>query len=337
MLFTRQSYINLMILILLTALIAGCSTNGNNHTTANNQNQIEDGSSSQDSTSSETRTIKHEMGETPITGTPKRIIALEFSYIDALAALDIKPIGAADDGDPNRLIEQVKSRIGEYTSVGTRKQPSLEIISSLQPDLIIADLKRHKDIYDDLQKIAPTIVLTSLEADYEGIMDGFTIIADAVGKKEEAEAILAAHQQAIDQFKSLVPADESRTVMPAVVTTDGFHAHSAISYTGSLLESIGLKNAIQDAHEGKLEKVNQYNKLNLEQVVEFDPDILFLIKDGDGGSIVDEWKNNPLWAEISAVKNDQVYEVSRTVWAWSRGLISAETILEDATQWLYAQ
>lgn len=57
------------------------------------------------------------------------------------------------------MITKLVGQEMDYTSVGTREQPNLEVISSLQPDLIIADAERHKGIYKDLQQIAPTIVL----------------------------------------------------------------------------------------------------------------------------------------------------------------------------------
>ena len=44
----------------------------------------------------------------------------------------------------NRIIKPLRDKIGKYTSVGTRKQPNLEEISKLKPDLIIADNNRHK-------------------------------------------------------------------------------------------------------------------------------------------------------------------------------------------------
>ncbi|WP_347861292.1 ABC transporter substrate-binding protein [Salimicrobium sp. PL1-032A] len=109
----------------------------------------------------ETRTIEHSMGETEISGTPENIVALEFSFVDNLASLGITPVGIADDEDSDRIIKPIREEIGDYTSVGTRKQPSLEVISSLQPDLIIADYQRHQDIYDQLSEIAPTIILPS--------------------------------------------------------------------------------------------------------------------------------------------------------------------------------
>lgn len=338
----------MLLLVFLMGILAACG--GDSNAAGNddeesaeaknnddNQKADENGNSQKvetEASSATVRAIEHELGETEIEGTPENIVVLEFSFVDALAALDISPVGIADEDDPNRMIEEVRQSIGDYTSVGSRKQPSLEVISSLEPDLIIGDLKRHKDIYEDLKQIAPTIILDSLSADYEGIINGFPVIAKAVDKEENAESILSEHTQTVETLKEQIPSDEGRTVMPAVVTDSGFHAHSSVAYTGSLLESVGLKNAVGE--DANLEQVNQYNKLNLEQVVEFNPDILFLITSGEQ-TIVDDWKDNKLWNKVSAVQNDQVYYVDRATWAWNRGLISSETIVKDAIKHLYEE
>lgn len=336
----KSFFIALILLFVSTVFLAGCGSNETEKegteesATVENKETANANEEPKEAPAADTRVIKHEMGETEITGTPQRVVALEFSYADALAAIGVSPVGVADDGDPNRLIEPVRNKIGDYTSVGTRKQPNLEVISSLNPDLIIADLSRHKEIYEQLKQIAPTIVLSSLSADYNGIMNGFVTIADALGKKEEGQKIIDAHNTKIEELKAKIPTDENRTIMPAVVTADGFFAHSGIAYTGSLLESAGLKNAIGEG--GDLKQINQYNKLTLEQVVKFNPDILFLITNGEEKTIVDEWENNSLWQDVNAVKNNQVYKVDRVVWGWSRGLISSETILEDTITNLYS-
>ncbi|WP_188455557.1 ABC transporter substrate-binding protein [Virgibacillus oceani] len=316
----KKWYSFLLIVVFIMVGLVGCGTVGGDDESVNKE---------KGSASGDTVTIAHEMGETKVPANPKKIVALEFSYVDALAALGISPIGIADDDDESRIIAPIQDKIGEYTSVGTRKQPSMEIISSLQPDLIIADLQRHKDVYEQLSDIAPTIVLNSLAADYEQILDDFQKISIAVGEEEKGQEVLEAHKKRIEEIKSEVPADEVRVVLPGVVTPDGFFAHNMDSYTGSLLESIGLKNAIQDGSD-------RYNKINLEQVVEFNPDVLFLMQAGEK-TVIDEWAQNPLWENVSAVKNDSVYTVDRDTWSRFRGLISSEAILEEAVQQLYGK
>ncbi|WP_246050062.1 ABC transporter substrate-binding protein [Aquibacillus sediminis] len=323
----KKVYVGFILMISIFVL-AACGGQSDEPASADETNQQEETETTgEDQTSSESRVITHEMGETTITGDPKKIVALEFSYVDALASLGISPIGIADDNDENRIIEPIRDKIDDYTSVGTRKQPNLEVISSLEPDLIIADLKRHKDIYPQLEEIAPTIILGSLAADYQGILDGFEVIAQAVNQEEHGAEILELHKQKMEELRAQIPEDETRTVMPAVVASSGFYAHDDDSYTGSLLSSIGLTNAIQSGDE-------RYNKINLEQVVEFNPDIMFHMVAGDE-TVVDEWADNSLYQDVSAVESDQVYQVDRNMWSRFRGLISSEQILEDAINHLY--
>lgn len=317
----RWKYIIMAAMLLIVAVLTACGTIGEE--TAGQEN------SEPTPADEDTRTIEHEMGETEISGTPEKVVALEFSFVDNLASLGISPIGIADDGDEERIIAPIREKIGEYTSVGTRKQPSLEVISSLQPDLIIADMQRHKDIYDQLSEIAPTIILPSLAADYEGVIDSFEIVSQTVGMEEEGQAVLEAHKEKMEELRAKVPEDEERTVLPAVVADSGYFAHNMESYTGSLLESIGLENAIQSGDE-------RYNKINLEQVVEFNPDILFHMVTGEN-TVVDEWESQELYQNVNAVQNGEVYEVDRNMWSRFRGLISSEQILEDAIAYLYEE
>ena len=70
--------------------------------------------------------IKHEEGTTKVPKHPKRVVVLEYSFVDALVALDVKPVGIADD-NKNRIIKPLRDKIGKYTSVGTRKKKSVNL------------------------------------------------------------------------------------------------------------------------------------------------------------------------------------------------------------------
>ncbi|WP_409176351.1 Fe(3+) dicitrate ABC transporter substrate-binding protein [Brevibacillus fortis] len=272
------------------------------------------------------RIVKHELGETEITGDPKRVVALEYSFVDGLWELGVTPVGIAQEKDKD--VEGLIGKKIEYTSVGTRQQPSLEVISSLQPDLIIGDLNRHKDIYKDLQKIAPTIILKSRNSTYQENLSSFATIGEALNKQKEAEQRLIKHKEIIAEFKKKVPAEDSRNVMLGVFRADSLSAHGSKSFDGELLEMIGIKNAIQDAPEPTV-------KISLEQMVQWDPDVIFLAEADD--ALLNEWKQNPLWNNITAVKNQEVHKVNRDLWTRYRGLKSAERIVEEAVNLLYSK
>ncbi|NTU33830.1 ABC transporter substrate-binding protein [Brevibacillus sp. HB1.1] len=272
------------------------------------------------------RIVKHELGETEITGDPKRVVALEYSFVDGLWELGVTPVGIAQEKDKD--VEGLIGKKIEYTPVGIRQQPSLEVISSLQPDLIIGDLNRHKDIYKDLQKIAPTIILKSRNSTYQENLSSFATIGEALNKQKEAEQRLIKHKEIIAEFKKKIPAGDSRNVMLGVFRADSLSAHGSKSFDGELLEMIGIKNAIQDAPEPTV-------KISLEQMVQWDPDVIFLAEADD--ALLNEWKQNPLWNNITAVKNQEVHKVNRDLWTRYRGLKSAERIVEEAVNLLYSK
>jgi len=106
-------------------------------------------------------TVKDDQGELTLNKVPTRIVALEFSFVDALANVGVSPVGVADDNQPSRVIQPVRDLIRPWTSVGTRSQPNMESIAALKPDLIIADSSRHRAAYGQLSKIAPVLLLNS--------------------------------------------------------------------------------------------------------------------------------------------------------------------------------
>ena len=85
-------------LMLVLVLVAACGSNGSND--SNNKSASKDGVE-----------IKHEEGKTKVPKHPKRVVVLEYSFVDALAALDVKPVGVADDKKKERIIKPLRDKI----------------------------------------------------------------------------------------------------------------------------------------------------------------------------------------------------------------------------------
>ncbi|QWB31554.1 ABC transporter substrate-binding protein [Exiguobacterium acetylicum] len=270
-----------------------------------------------------TRTITHEAGKTKVPEQPKKVVALEFSFVDALDKLGITPVGIAQENKTD--VSGLLGKDIEFTEVGTRQQPNLEVISSLQPDLIIGDFNRHKGIYKQLQEIAPTIILKSRNATYEENIDSFKTIAEAVGKTKQMDDRLALHEERLQAAKKKVDPKDDRKVMVGVFHADSLTAHGETSFDGELLEKIGIENAVTKTAEPTV-------TITLEQMVKWDPDVIFMAEADP--KLLKEWKDNPLWNQITAVKNGEVYEVNRDLWTRYRGLDAAEQIVDEAIQLL---
>ncbi|WP_369792085.1 Fe(3+) dicitrate ABC transporter substrate-binding protein [Exiguobacterium sp. MH3] len=280
-------------------------------------------SSQAEQSNEKTRTITHEAGKTKVPEKPKKVVALEFSFVDALDELGITPVGIAQENKTD--VSGLLGKDISFTEVGTRQQPNLEVISSLQPDLIIGDFNRHKGIYKQLQEIAPTIILKSRNATYEENIDSFKTIAEAVGKTKQMDDRLALHEERLQAAKKKVDPKDDRKVMVGVFRADSLTAHGETSFDGELLEKIGIENAVTKTAEPTV-------TITLEQMVKWDPDVIFMAEADP--KLLKEWKDNPLWNQITAVKNGEVYEVNRDLWTRYRGLDAAEQIVDEAIQLL---
>jgi len=273
------------------------------------------------------RTIKHLLGTTEISGKPQRVVALEFSFVQALDAIGVVPVGISDDNQPKR-IEQLLGKKIDYSPVGTRLEPNLELVSALTPDLIIADELRHSAIYPQLSAIAPTIVLNSWEGNYPTIKESVVTIADALGDREKGEKAVADHEALIAGLVAKIPAGEKRRFLLAVATPDSMSLHTSASFTGSVFKAMGLTPAVESAND------TVESGAGLERLIAVNPDVLLVATDA-GGTVLDQWKGNSAFANISAVKSGTIFEVDRNQFSRFRGLKTAEMIAREILAKVY--
>ncbi|GAB3488064.1 Fe(3+) dicitrate ABC transporter substrate-binding protein [Marinomonas epiphytica] len=266
-------------------------------------------------------TVEGAKGTFTLDYVPKRIVVLEYSFVDALAIVDSHPIGIADDNDKLRILPKIRDIIGPWTSVGTRSQPSLEVISSLQPDLIIADIDRHEGVYPELQKIAPTLMLRSRRESYLGHLEAAEVIGKVINKEAEMTARLAQHQGVMSKFAQQLP--DNIEVQFGIALDDYLSLHPGKSYVGTLIQALGmrtpeiLKNESGSVHTG------------LEQLFANNPEHLIIGHYYDH-DITQKWQQSPLWTLLQAVKKKQVYHIQNPgTWSRSRGIIAAEIIAEE--------
>ncbi|MFQ3791125.1 Fe(3+) dicitrate ABC transporter substrate-binding protein [Staphylococcus nepalensis] len=318
----KAKWMGLLFLTLTALLLVACGKVGGNDSDESNK----------ESKSKDSVAIKHEGGTTHIDKKPQRVVSLEFSFVDALAALDIKPVGVADDGKKDRILKPIRDKIGDYKSVGARKQPNLEEISNQKPDLIIADSNRHKGIQQDLEKIAPTIMLPSFDSDYKDNIEAFKTISKAVGKEDKGKDRLKEHNELMDKYKKEITMDKSQPVLATVIAKSGLLAHPENTYVGDLLKELGFNNALNKTETDNLSKYlkGPYVQLNSEVLSDINLGRMFIMVDkGKNDPNLKKQEEEPVWQSLDAVKNDNVSVVDRNTWARARGIISSEEIAKQ--------
>lgn len=272
--------------------------------------------------------FKHDVGTTELPENINSAVALEFSFVDALVALDIDIKGIADDNDSTNLISPIKEEVGDYVSVGTRVDPDFESIRSASPQLIIGDVDRHQDIYNELSEIAPTILFRSFDAGYQETLEIFQRIGTAVNKSKEAKERLDKHNELINDFNKQIDIDKNKETLAAVVSEQGITAHSNKTYVGELLSKLGFNNALSENIADKLPAYRESNYLEMsyEQLAEVNPERLIIMIDENNDEDLNKLQNSNQWDQLDAVKNNNVHFVNRDEWSKLRGLFASEDI-----------
>lgn len=265
-------------------------------------------------------TVKDAKGEFTLDKTPSRVVALEYSFVDALAQVGVSPVGVADDNKVDRILPQVREKIAAWQSVGTRSQPSLEVIASLKPDLIIADPSRHTAVFEELKKIAPTVMFDSRHESYQENLETAQKIGDLVGKSSEMKAKINEHNDYIANIAKNLGVQGKKASF-GTSREDKFNIQNDNGYVGSFLTTLGFAPT-------KLNSDQAFVEINLEQLVMEKPEYLFIAHYRDE-SIAHKWEAEPLWKAIPAVKANHVYSVDADMWARGRGLEASKIMAKQ--------
>ena len=265
-------------------------------------------------------TVKDAKGEFTLDKTPSRVVALEYSFVDALAQVGVSPVGVADDNKVDRILPQVREKIAAWQSVGTRSQPSLEVIASLKPDLIIADPSRHTAVFEELKKIAPTVMFDSRHESYQENLETAQKIGDLVGKSSEMKTKINEHNDYIANIAKNLGVQGKKASF-GTSREDKFNIQNDNGYVGSFLTTLGFAPT-------KLNSDQAFVEINLEQLVMEKPEYLFIAHYRDE-SIARKWEAEPLWKAIPAVKANHVYSVDSDMWARGRGLEASKIMAKQ--------
>ena len=265
-------------------------------------------------------TVKDAKGEFTLDKTPSRVVVLEYSFVDALAQVGVSPVGVADDNKIDRILPQVREKIAAWQSVGTRSQPSLEVIASLKPDLIIADPSRHTAVFEELKKIAPTVMFDSRHESYQENLETAQKIGDLVGKSAEMKAKINEHNDYIANIAKNLGVQGKKASF-GTSREDKFNIQNDNGYVGSFLTTLGFAPT-------KLNSDQSFVEINLEQLVMEKPEYLFIAHYRDE-SIARKWEAEPLWKAIPAVKANHVYSVDADMWARGRGLEASKIMAKQ--------
>lgn len=282
------------------------------------------------------RLIRHVAGETCVSEEAQRVVALEWTYVEDVLALGVQPVGIADIKGYTSWVKIPVELSEEVVDVGTRQEPNLELITSLNPDLIIAAGFRTAQNYDELSAIAPTIVFNPYPEDltvsqYDEMLNTFQTIAAALNREAEAEDVL---QGMTDHFEAAAAAlEEAGRGEESFILSQGWNTDNLATFrlftdnamAVQILEQIGLENAWDDAPQ-----LYGYTEIGIEGFAELndrDFNFFYVAQDADN----DIFADSPLWSGLNFVQNERDYWLGGDAWLFG-GPLSAQVLVDGVLQ-----
>ncbi len=282
-------------------------------------------SASQASESEAPRVVKHAMGEETLVGTPKRVVILTNEGTEALLAVGIKPVGAVQSwiGDP--WYDHIKDEMEGVTAVGDEIQPNVELIASLEPDLIIGNKVRQEKIYEQLKAIAPTVFAADLGGNWK---ENFTLYSEAVNKKAEGEKAMAEFEKRVEEVKAKLGDKAATKVSLVRFSASQVRIYQKQTFAGVLLNQLGIARPEAQDKDAFIEVMTKEN------IPSMDGDVMFYFVSENQGStdaakVVEEWMNDPLFKNLSVAKNNKVIQVDEAIWNTAGGYEAANLLLDE--------
>jgi iron complex transport system substrate-binding protein len=265
------------------------------------------------------------------------VVALEWTYAEDLLALDLQPVGVADVEGYERWVTAGPGLGPEVTDVGTRQEPSLETIADLDPDLILGVAFRHEPIYDQLSRIAPTLLFDPYPGEdgpdqYTEMVQTFTTISEAVDRVDRAEEVLTSTEARLEQAREELAqagVEEQPVVLAQAFTQEG--AATVRLFTDNamaiqILDRLGLENAWPAGFE-----TYGFSTVGLEALEQVENATFLYVAQPEDDPVNTTWSQDPVWRNLTFVQEDRVHPLGAGTWLFG-GPLSAQHVAEAVLQ-----
>ncbi|MBO0454379.1 siderophore ABC transporter substrate-binding protein [Candidatus Enterococcus murrayae] len=317
-----KKYIVGLSMVLLGLGLVGCGSTANE-----GSSDSTDKAAANSTVKDETIEVNDSNGKVTVPKNPNKVVIFDNGSLDTLDALGVgdKIVGAATDNLPAYLKDYKK-----LESAGGIKEPDLEKINQMKPDLIIIS-GRQSDFLDQLKAIAPTMYLAVDTSDtWNSIKQNVETLGQIFGKEKAAKKQLAALKTSIKETKAKAEASKDKA-LTVLVNEGQLSAYGKDSRFGIIYDTFGFAEA-----DDTIKASTHGQSVSYEYVLDKNPEILFVVDrtkaiggDDSNNAVAD----NELVAQTTAGKDKKVFSLQSDVWYLSGGgLESTKMMLEDVNK-----
>ena len=228
-------------------------------------------------------------------------------------------------------------RYKDTKTVGSPMNPDLEIIKSLNPDLVLSPQTLESSLAESYRTAGITSAFLDLSS-VEGMYAAITSLGEYLGCEDAAKRLNDEYASYMQSYKSSVT--EEQDILLLMAFPDGFYlVATENSYVGNLVKLAGGNNVYGSDYKGD---ENGFVNINPEDIVQKKPDRIFVFahyaEEDAFNYMKGEFKNNVSWQYFDAVKNGSItylpseyFGMSATL-SWTESLEYLEPIMRGETE-----
>lgn len=281
----------ILFMAVFVLVLAACSNTDSEESAteedaATDENTTEEEAS--EDASSSTVEIEDAHGTVEVPVNPETVVALDNRTFETLEDWGVELAAAPQDLIPADISYSSDESI---ENIGNHREPNLEAIAAVNPDLVIVG-QRFAGYYEDIKEIVPEAAVIDLNIDVseeaetpgENFENGFKNITTQLGqifdKSDEAEALITEFEDSITAAQEAY--DGESTVMSVIVSggSINFSAPGNGRVWGPMYEIFDWQPALE-VEESSTD--HQGDEVSVEAIAESNPDWIFVL-DRDAGT-----------------------------------------------------
>ncbi len=187
-------------------------------------------------------------------------------------------------------------------SIGSLREPDIEAIAELEPDIVIASTHFTKESLDKLTALSIPVVVLSDQNSFEGAYHTIENIARLTGAEDAASSLISSMKTTVDYVKEAVKGKEK----PSVYYVIGFGEYGDFTAGGDTF----INQIIEMAGGNNIASGIQGWSFSLEQIVDSDPDILVCSKFWDAKNAIMTTNG---YRDLKAVQTGNLFEIDNNM------------------------
>ncbi|MGG1532330.1 AraC family transcriptional regulator [Brevibacillus agri] len=248
--------------------------------------------------------------EVVIAKQPQRVAVTHFGMMEYFFALETPPIASTLAERMLGSFETLKpyAKTATVKDIGEVTTPNLELMTELEPDLIVAFSGTHNDVYEDLSHISTVAMINNTEE--RTWAETLREYAKLIGKEQLAEDYITKLEALMAEAREKLATKKDKTVTFLRASGDGSTFYvlddNDVSYAFDEKSGLGLKPPGQYKLEGDV--------VSLEGITVLDPDYIFLVDYLDNmDTTLAELNKSKVWQSLKAVKANHVYPLDVSI------------------------